>query len=105
MFQTNSLWTLYSSSQLTTYSTTNNLTILDVLATTKQRLMAVEWRADAEGRQFSEGWEAEYLSVECKETPDCFIYHQPIQIGSCAISHSSKLCEKVRLVSHDSDSR
>ena len=34
-------------------------------------VMAREWRADAEGSQFQERWEAEYFSVETV----CFIYH------------------------------
>lgn len=72
----------------------HNLTIQEPMAARKLWLMAKKWRADAEGSQFQERWEAEYFSVECKEMPVCFIYHQPLQTGTHALSHRSKQSER-----------
>ena len=50
--------------------------------------MAGERRADAEGSQFQERWEAEYFSVERKEMQVYFICHQPFHAGTLVLLHT-----------------
>lgn len=67
--------------------------------------MAGERRADAEGSQFQERWEAEYFSVECKEMQVYFICHQPFHAGGTLVfSHTGFTRARGKqelVVSHD----